>query len=278
MLDAAVLVERTAGSSGGADPIASFTATSLQGDAPLTVRVDASASADDGTIVSYAWSFGDGAQDQGVTAQHTYTDAGSYVLTLVVTDDDGGEDTATRSVVVRDPSAPPPEGPGNSAHPGQILFSTRSDRAQAQALQDASVSGDIFVFLPADPSADIAAVHFFVDDPARSGPPVQTERVAPYDLGGGSVDRAWNALDTDALSNGVHRVDVDCELDDGSVVPIAASFSVGSSGPAGEPPPPDPDPTPIPEPHPGIASAAALAALWAWAGLLRRRRQSGGPL
>ncbi len=275
--DAAVLLERTAGTSGGADPVASFTAAPLQGDAPLAVSFDASASSDDGAIVSYEWSFGDGAQAQGVTTQHTYTNAGSYVATLVVRDDQGRGDTTTRSVVVLDP-APPPPGPGNSGHPGQILFRTRSDRAQAQPLQDAQVSGGIFVFLPADPSADIAAVHFYVDDPGRNGPPVQSERVAPYDLGGGSVGRAWNPLDTDSLSNGVHRVDADCELGDGSIVPLGASFSVGSSGTAGDPPPPDPDPTPIPEPLPGQTGAAALLALWIWAGLRRRRRYTGGPL
>lgn len=49
-------------------PVASFTAT-VDG---LTVVVDASASSDDKGIVSYAWSWGDGMTDVGVTATHTY--------------------------------------------------------------------------------------------------------------------------------------------------------------------------------------------------------------
>ena len=47
-------------------PIASFTATPTNGDAPLEVDFDASNSTDpDGNIVSYAWDFGDGTSDAG---------------------------------------------------------------------------------------------------------------------------------------------------------------------------------------------------------------------
>jgi hypothetical protein len=53
-----------------------------------------------GTIVSYAWSFSDGATASGVSATRTFAQDGLYVATLTVTDNDGLTDTATFSVVV----------------------------------------------------------------------------------------------------------------------------------------------------------------------------------
>jgi len=61
----------------------------------------ASASIDpNGTIVSYEWSFSDGATASGVDATRTFAQDGLYVVTLTVTDNDGLTDTASISVVV----------------------------------------------------------------------------------------------------------------------------------------------------------------------------------
>ncbi|MEZ4700752.1 MAG: FG-GAP-like repeat-containing protein [Rhodothermales bacterium] len=85
------------GSGGGNPaPIASFTATTTD----LTVNVDASASTDDGSIVSYAWTFGDGATGTGVTASHTYGAAGTYSVVLTVTDDMGATGSTSQNVTV----------------------------------------------------------------------------------------------------------------------------------------------------------------------------------
>ena len=66
----------------------------------LTCTFDASASSDpDGSIVDYAWDFGDGSDGSGVTATHTYAE-GIYDITLVVTDNHGGTDTAEGAVAV----------------------------------------------------------------------------------------------------------------------------------------------------------------------------------
>jgi PKD repeat protein len=76
-------------------PAAAF-AASCDG---LTCSFDGSGSSDpDGTITSYAWDYGDGAGDNGVTGSHTYAAAGPRTVTLTVTDNDGGVDTATQEV------------------------------------------------------------------------------------------------------------------------------------------------------------------------------------
>ena len=85
-------------------PEASFSALPVSGEAPLTVNFDAAASADaDGIIGSYVWDFGDGGSDTGLTATHVYADAGDYLATLTVEDDDGATDTATEPVTVLAP-------------------------------------------------------------------------------------------------------------------------------------------------------------------------------
>lgn len=93
-----VIVEKGAANA-APEPSFSITGT-LEVDNPLTF--DASASTDpDGTIESYAWDFGDGNSASGVRAIHTYTEAGTYTVTLMVTDNDGASATATKTITVK---------------------------------------------------------------------------------------------------------------------------------------------------------------------------------
>lgn len=65
------------------------------------VNFDGSASSDtEGTIVSYDWDFGDGVTASGVMVGHIYTSAGTYTVTLTVTDNGGltGQDTAVATI------------------------------------------------------------------------------------------------------------------------------------------------------------------------------------
>jgi PKD repeat protein len=84
-----------------APPVASFTSAC----AGLTCTFDASGSSDsDGTIASYAWSFGDATTGSGVTPNHTYAAAGTYTVGLVVMDNSGATSSKSSSVTV---DAPP---------------------------------------------------------------------------------------------------------------------------------------------------------------------------
>jgi hypothetical protein len=71
-------------------PLAAFDWSPDPGIAGSPVAFDASGSSDsDGTIVSYDWDFGDGGTDTGVNPSHTFATADNYLVTLVVTDNDG---------------------------------------------------------------------------------------------------------------------------------------------------------------------------------------------
>ena len=83
------------------NPIAAFTSTCNV----TSCAFDARASADpDGTVVSWAWDFGDGITGTGSTPTHVYNGPGPYTVALTVTDNVGGTGTITHPV---DPNAPP---------------------------------------------------------------------------------------------------------------------------------------------------------------------------
>ncbi|MFJ4275373.1 S8 family serine peptidase [Streptomyces coelicoflavus] len=86
------------------EPTAAFTADCSSTEP--SCAFDASGSTDpDGDIASYAWDFGDGKTGTGATPSHTYAAAGTYDVTLTVTDGAGNSDTATRSVRAGAPPA-----------------------------------------------------------------------------------------------------------------------------------------------------------------------------
>jgi len=80
-------------------PVALAAADETYGDAPFTVNFDASGSTDeDGDTLSYTWNFGDGSSSvNGVTAQHTFTIEGTYIVT-VIADDNQGVQNGSRNI------------------------------------------------------------------------------------------------------------------------------------------------------------------------------------
>jgi PKD repeat protein len=82
-------------------PVAVATATPASGYAPLAVGFSSSGSSDsDGTLVAYAWNFGDGTNSTEPNPLHTYTTPGSYNAVLTVTDSQGLTNSAGVAIAV----------------------------------------------------------------------------------------------------------------------------------------------------------------------------------
>lgn len=54
----------------------------------------------DGMIASWAWNFGDGTTGSGEQVTHNYGRAGTFTVTLTVTDDRGASNTTRKNITV----------------------------------------------------------------------------------------------------------------------------------------------------------------------------------
>jgi PKD domain/CARDB len=86
-------------------PEACYERDPIVGTAPMNVNFDASCTIEyDGDPLTYTWDFGDGTAGSGVTAEHEYTRAGYYNITLTVTDPSGASNSVMQTILVQ--SAP----------------------------------------------------------------------------------------------------------------------------------------------------------------------------
>ncbi len=74
----------------------------------------------DGSIVAYAWNFGDGNTSSAANPSHAYASAGTYNVTLTVTDNDGatGADSTSASITAVPPSNESPTANANGPYAG----------------------------------------------------------------------------------------------------------------------------------------------------------------
>ncbi len=66
----------------------------------LSVQFTDTSSDSDGTIAGHQWDFGNGTGSDQADPDVTYTAAGTYAVSLTVTDDDGATDTATQDITL----------------------------------------------------------------------------------------------------------------------------------------------------------------------------------
>ncbi len=108
----------------------------------------------DGTVVAYAWSFGDGGQATGATATHAFTTGGTFTVTLVVTDDRGAT------------SAP------DSVHVTVVTVNRPPTITITEPSRDTTVTVGETIHLAAtaaDPDGDSTTIQWLVRDTTRTG-------------------------------------------------------------------------------------------------------------
>jgi PKD repeat protein len=146
-------------------PTADFSATPTTGNAPLIVSFDASASSDAaGTIEAFEWLFGDDVSSTGQTTRHTYTNAGTYIVTLSVTESDGTKAGASQTITVtgggstvnQAPSAAFSATPTRGNAPMAVVFD-----AAVSADADGTVSDYAWVFGDGATGAGRTATHAY---------------------------------------------------------------------------------------------------------------------
>ncbi|MGO4776418.1 proprotein convertase P-domain-containing protein, partial [Lysobacter sp. 2RAB21] len=154
-------------------PVANFTSTT----SGLTATFTDSSTDSDGTIASRSWNFGDGTTSTATNPSKTYSAAGTYTVTLTVTDNGGATNTKTGSVTV-------------SGTPGSQTYTNDTDVAipdNATVESSITVSGRTGNGLPSTP-IQVTIYHTYKSD-------LKVDLVAPdgtvYNLHnrtGGSAD------------------------------------------------------------------------------------------
>ncbi len=100
----------TGGAAPNQAPVAQFTGPTT-GTVGTAVTFNGTGSNDpDGTIASYAWTFGDNTTASVASPSKTYATAGTYSVTLTVTDNRGATASRTASIAVTSRTTPPPVG------------------------------------------------------------------------------------------------------------------------------------------------------------------------
>ena len=107
-------------------PIAAI--SGLPGAAEGTLAAfSAGASVDpNGSVVSYAWSFGDGTTASGPDVTHTYTQDGIFTVSVIVTDNDGLTDSASTTITVTNVAPVVGDFPGATVTAGQTYTAAGS--------------------------------------------------------------------------------------------------------------------------------------------------------
>jgi PKD repeat protein len=97
---------------GGSAPVAGFSFLT----ADLAASFTDLSSDSDGSVVAWAWDFGDGNTASAQNPSHGYATGGTYTVTLQVTDNDGATGSASQQVTVTAPPPPPAQPPAAPAN------------------------------------------------------------------------------------------------------------------------------------------------------------------
>jgi PKD repeat protein len=131
----------SSGSSENKKPIADVSAGEpYQGFVNSAILFNGSKSYDpDGNIIKWFWVFGDNTNGTEKTVLRSYSKAGTYLVTLMVTDDDGATHTDTTTCVIIQPNRPPTtpiiSGPTNGTKNTMYTFTAVSTDADNDTIK-----------------------------------------------------------------------------------------------------------------------------------------------
>jgi hypothetical protein len=136
----------------------------------LTCQFEGTSSADaDGTVVAYAWDFGDGGISSAAEPMHSYGAGGTYTVVLTVMDNEGASGTAQTRVQVMAPAA------------ADITLRVEAFRVQgiqhARLLWSGTSAGQIDVYRDGNFIVRVPNTGQFVDNINRRGAGSYTYRV-----------------------------------------------------------------------------------------------------
>ncbi|MGO1002714.1 S8 family serine peptidase [Lysobacter sp. CA196] len=195
LIDAAAAVLAAQGGVGGnVNPVANFS-SAVNG---LTATFTDSSTDSDGSIVSRSWNFGDGtAASTATNPSHAYATAGTYNVSLTVTDNAGGTHTKTASVTVTAP------GGGVQTYSNTADYAIRDNATVESPITVSGRSGNA----PSNATVTVAIVHSFRGD-------VRVDLVAPD--GSTYLLKNYNSFDSADNVNGTATLNLSTETLNGT--------------------------------------------------------------
>jgi subtilisin family serine protease len=189
----------------------------------------------DGSVVSWAWNFGDGGTATGATASHSYAAGGTYTVTLTVTDDDGASSTTSQPFTVQPP--PPPNQPPTAAFTGSCTALSCAFNGTGSTDSDGSVVSWAWNFGDGGTASGATASHAY----AAAGTYTVTLTVTDDDGATSSTSQAFTvqppANQPPTASFTVSCTDLTCSFNgsgstdaDGAIVSYGWAFGDATTG------------------------------------------------
>ena len=175
-------------------------------------------STDDGSIDSWSWDFGDGGSSSQQNPTHSYAVAGSYTVTLTVTDDQGETGNVSQQVTLTAPAANNPPSASFSVNVSELTANFTDSSSDA----DGNVVSWSWDFGDGATSTDQNPSHSY----ASGGNYNVTLTVTDDD--GATAQSSQSVTATEPATNNPPSADFSYSVDE-----LSASFSDNSSDPDG---------------------------------------------
>ncbi|WP_374519328.1 collagenase [Undibacterium squillarum] len=215
-------------------PVAAFN-SSANG---LTVAFTDTSTDSDGTIASRSWNFGDGTTSTAANPSKTYSAAGTYTVTLKVTDNAGASTTTSKTVTVSATQTnKPPVAAFNSTASGlTVNFTDASTDADGTIASRSWNFGDGTTSTAANPSKTYAAAGTYtVTLTVKDNAGASTTVSKTVTVNAGSTNKAPVAAFTSTVS-GLKATFTDGSTDaDGTIASRSWNFGDGTTSTAANP-------------------------------------------